>query len=163
MAVQSPSQDCPFCAPWAERATFAEKGNFRALYNISPILPGHSLVVPKLHIKSLMELDEIDLCGFFTFSRSITAFLQEVFGGAGFNWTIQNAEAAGQTVPHLHLHLVPRKAGDLPTPGDWYPALLRSESVLLDDEKRPCLSDREMAQVVNHLRGAWSRWQGSVS
>jgi bis(5'-adenosyl)-triphosphatase len=161
--LQDQDQECPFCAPWADRATFAETPDFRALYNISPILPGHVLIVPKMHVTSLMELDENCLCGFFVFARSVTSFLQGVFHSTGFNWTIQSGEAAGQTVSHLHLHLIPRKSGDLQSPGDWYPAVRQSESVLLDDSKRARLNDKEIAQVVGHLRSEWSRLQSKIS
>ena len=160
MTTETGHPDCPFCAPQAVASTFAESGAFRAIYNIAPIVPGHSLVVPKAHLKSLMSLDEQSLCAFFAFARPVTTFLQNVFESPGFGWTIQNGEVAGQTVPHLHLHLIPRRAGDFPTPGDWYPALQRSEVSLLDHEARPRHSAEEMTEIVSHLRDAWSRFDG---
>jgi bis(5'-adenosyl)-triphosphatase len=55
-------------------------------------------------------------------------------------------------VPHLHLHIIPRHVGDLPDPGDWYPALMASESAQIDDRARPRLTPAEHAQVTAHLR-----------
>ena len=146
------SKDCPFCNPDRRRAQFAEAGNFLAIYNIAPILPGHSLIIPRWHVQSLMELDDDEICEMVLFSRNVVRLLQKVFGATGFNWTIQEGEEAGQTVPHLHLHLIPRMPGDLPRPGDWYPKLVESEEKIIDSEARPRLTPEQMDRIVSKIK-----------
>lgn len=147
--------NCPFCGPAIESAVFAERGAFRALYNIAPILPGHSLVVPKAHRKGVLDLSDDEVQEFFLFARDITLCLRGVFNSSGFNWTIQDGVSAGQTVPHLHLHLIPRVDGDLPHPGDWYPILRQHEQGIIDDTARPKLSEEQLRVIVDHLREEW--------
>jgi bis(5'-adenosyl)-triphosphatase len=86
------------------------------------------------------------------FARRVTRILARAFSADGFDWSIQDGVSAGQTVPHLHLHVIPRRAGDLPDPGDWYPALMAGESAQLDAPARPRLTPAEHARVTAHLR-----------
>lgn len=144
--------NCPFCNPDVAEATFAETKDFRAIYNISPILPGHSLIIPKYHNPSLLELNDEELCEMILFSRDVVQFLLKVFKTTAFNYTIQEGEEAGQSVPHLHLHLIPREDGDLPNPGDWYPELKKSESGVIDSHERERLTPQQMNKIVRHLR-----------
>ncbi len=147
---------CPFCDPGIEAATFASDDHFRAVYNISPTLPGHSLVMPKRHVESLLDLSDSEASEMMLFARKVVQTLLKAFQGRAFDWTIQEGVEAGQSVPHLHLHLIPRKAEDLPQPGDWYPALMDSLNIdAIDSEQRPRLSREEMDRVVSHLRQVW--------
>jgi len=150
---------CPFCGPDGEKFAFATRDGFRAIYNIAPILPGHVMVVPERHLTSLMELDEREMDRFFSFARKVTGFVVSEFAGSGFDWSLQEGVEAGQSVAHLHLHVIPRHAGDLPHPGDWYPRLAASRSARIDDAARPRLTDDERQRIVAHLR---ERWAASV-
>lgn len=146
------SQDCPFCRSDVQDTTFAESTSFRAIYNIAPILPGHSLVIPKWHLRSLLELNEAELCEMTVFARDVVRILLKAFGVSAFNWTIQEGEEAGQSVPHLHLHLIPREPNDLPRPGDWYPLLQKSETEVIDSDTRPRLTADEIKAIVENIR-----------
>jgi bis(5'-adenosyl)-triphosphatase len=79
---------CPFCREDVQAGHFAASDNFLALYNLAPILPGHSLVIPRRHILSLMELSDRELCELTLFSRDIVKVLQKAFGSRSFDWTI---------------------------------------------------------------------------
>ena len=86
------------------------------------------------------------------FSRDTTKILLSVFKSSGFDWTIQEGEEAGQSIPHLHLHLIPRRQNDLSQPGDWYPLVKESEAEIIDSEARPRLSANEMKVIVSKIR-----------
>jgi bis(5'-adenosyl)-triphosphatase len=147
---------CAFCKADIEAAAFAEQGDFRAIYNRSPILPGHSLIVPIWHVPSLLDLTDAELAQMVEFSRLVVKNLLRIFKAEGFNWTIQEGAVAGQTVPHLHLHLIPRKDRDLPTPGEWYPRLLKSEVWIIDSDERPRYSGEEVRRIAEHIRTEWA-------
>lgn len=146
--------NCPFCDIKIENTVFARSEKFLAIYNIAPILPGHSLIIPKSHIQSAMEFSDADLAEMILFTRNVTDLLLTTFNAEAFNWSIQEKEAAGQSVSHLHLHIVPRYRGDLPDPGDWYPRIESSYEKILDSENRIKLSDEELWKIVGKLRQA---------
>lgn len=125
--------------------------NFMAICNHAPILPGHSLVVPKVHCDHILKLDDTAIAEFMQLARDASALLLHVFRADGFDWAIQEGKAAGQTVGHLHLHIIPRHDGDLPSPGDWYPLLMRSK---VGSNNRPRFTHQELMEISNRLRHA---------
>lgn len=143
--------NCPFCDLNIEKFGFLSSQNFLAIYNRSPILPGHSLIIPKAHFKSLLELPTSLLPEMMELSIRSVKLLMKVFHAEAFDWTVQDGWAAGQTVPHLHVHLIPRIEGDLATPGDWYPKLERATNSSIDSDLRSKLSDSEIISIVNRL------------
>lgn len=110
---------CPFDNP--EEEIVWQTKNFRVLYNLKPIVPGHCLVVPKQHIISFNRLDSeyrhemIDLC-----HKVVRAF-PKAYNTKQYNMSIQDGVDAGQTVMHLHVHLIPRTPSDLER--EWYVAI----------------------------------------
>ena len=142
---------CPFCDESVPEITFLESPGFRAITNIAPILPGHSLIVPKRHVESLLALSDDEVAEMVQISRKAVALLMRFYGSTGFDWTIQESQAAGQSIPHLHLHLIPRRDGDLPNPGDWYARLIEFNG-------RPRLSQDEMRLAAQALRQAGHLW-----
>lgn len=149
-------QTCPFCGDQVVADTFMETPSFRAIYNIAPIVPGHSLVIPKRHVGSFLSLSDPEATEMVLFSRRVVEVLLPLFHADAFNWTIQEGEEAGQTVAHLHLHLIPRTPDDLPSPGAWYPALRASEHVI-DSASRDRLSPAERHAIVQRIREAATR------
>ncbi len=143
---------CPFCRADVQAEAFAESQNFLAVYNISPVLPGHSMVIPRRHLAGLLQLSDAELCEMSLFARDVVKLLAKAFGQAAFDWTIQDGAAAGQTVAHLHLHLIPRKDGDLPQPGDWYPLLEQNENALLDSAARARYDPQAMKLISTKLK-----------
>ena len=144
--------ECPFCSTTVQQSAFRADDGFLAIYNIAPILPGHSLVLPRAHVASVLTLDDADLAAFVLFARRITRLLARAFAADGFDWTIQDGRSAGQSVPHLHLHIIPRRTGDLPEPGDWYPVLVGGEREPIDSDSRSRLTAAEHARVTERLR-----------
>jgi len=137
--------DCPFCSPEVEQFSWLETDKTRVIYNASPILPGHSLVLPKRHVSSLLELEDAELNELFQTARKAIFVLLQVFQGEGFDMSLQNGQAAGQTISHVHVHIFPRKFGDSLSDKNWH-------SQLLDSQSRPRLSDGMLISIVRKLR-----------
>ena len=83
-----------------------------AFLDVNPVNPGHTLVVPKKHVANFEEADEEILSRMIKIAKKIGASLKKNLGVAGYNLQVNNDPAAGQIVPHLHFHLVPRLASD---------------------------------------------------
>lgn len=145
--------NCPFCCK-EKREFFIESENFAVIYNISPILPGHSLVIPKYHVESLFDLSEQLLSEFMSLGRKTARLLAHVFHTDAFDWAIQEKEAAGQSVAHLHMHVVPRAIGDLPDPGDWYQELEKKSTGEIDIHSRFRLSEKQLLDVTQKMKRA---------
>ncbi len=153
MSVPEYHTECPFCKPDINELVFLESEKFIAAYNIAPVFPGHSLVTPRKHITSIFELSDQDLFEFVTFSRKTIEILSKAFDTEGFNWILQEREEAGQTVAHMHIHILPRKSGDLKHPGDWYPKIKNNIDDVIDSDKRMKLKPDEIKSIVSKLRG----------
>lgn len=152
--------NCPFCLEDIDEITFMESDNFRVIYNYSPIVPGHSLVIPKSHIESLLDIGGDKLNELVSLSIKAARFLTKAFKSDSFNWTVQEKAAAGQSVSHLHLHIIPRHDGDLPQPGDWYPRLQASEheSDHVDSQGRPKYDRKQVVDIAFQLRSKFHQY-----
>ncbi len=118
-----------------------------------PILPGHSLIIPKKHIISFLELYQEELAEFIILGQKAARILTLYFKSDNFNLSIQDGIWAGQTLFHLHMHIIPRKNGDLKKPGDWYPELEKKfNSSEIDSSERLKLSREEMLKIVGDLK-----------
>lgn len=81
-----------------------------------PVSEGHCLVVPKRHVISIDDLTDVELKDLYTVLQQTKHMLCEVYQPDGFNIGINEGEAAGQTVEHLHIHIIPRYEGDVVCP-----------------------------------------------
>lgn len=149
-----PGFSCLFCRKEIIEKSFFTTAQFSAFYNIAPILPGHSLIIPIAHYESLIELSDDELGEMMVFARKVTAVLKTVFQCDGFDWTIQDGVSAGQTVPHLHLHIIPRKPMDMPEANEWYSKIPLNEKQMLDSQQRERLSDHDYSAVTARLTEA---------
>jgi bis(5'-adenosyl)-triphosphatase len=145
---------CPFCSDSIKESVFYETRDFLALYNIAPILPGHSLVIPRKHQTSIIDLSDEGLFNFFSTAKYALLILMKVFQTKAFDWSIQEKPEAGQTIEHLHLHIVPRIKNDLIQPGHWYPLIHRNDMEIMDSENRPRLGAQELKVIVEKLKEA---------
>ena len=108
-------QDCIFCkivAGEIPSTTIYEDEDFKVILDISPASKGHAVILPKNHAKNLFELPDDDAEKIFKVARKCGTAMMEVLHCDGFNVLQNNGEAAGQTVFHLHVHLIPRYDGD---------------------------------------------------
>jgi diadenosine tetraphosphate (Ap4A) HIT family hydrolase len=81
-----------------------------------PISPGHTLIIPKRHVGSFFDLETNERAELLALLDKAKVVADQEFSPQGYNIGINDGAAAGQTVPHLHLHLIPRFEGDLPDP-----------------------------------------------
>ena len=106
---------CPFCNPENSRVILAND-HAMAIYDSFPVTPGHTLIIPKRHISSLFEATREEQAALFDLLSAMRQLLLKELNPAGFNIGINDGPAAGQTVMHLHIHLIPRYAGDTEDP-----------------------------------------------
>ena len=107
--------DCIFCAIAAgEIPSFKvyEDDLVLAYLDINPFSRGHTLVIPKKHSAGLLDTDDQTLADVIVRVRKVAAHVTAKLGCDGFNIVQNNGEAAGQTVRHVHFHIVPRWNGD---------------------------------------------------
>jgi histidine triad (HIT) family protein len=108
--------DCIFCAILAgdvPASIVHEDGETVAFLDISPITPGHTLVVPRGHAASLAELDPAAGSAVFRTGMRVAEALRATdLRADGVNLFVSDGAAAGQEVPHVHLHVIPRFPGD---------------------------------------------------
>jgi diadenosine tetraphosphate (Ap4A) HIT family hydrolase len=106
---------CPFCSlPTSRIIGQDEHGVW--LRDGFPVSPGHSLVIPRRHVESFFQLSEYERIALLTLLDQAKAAAEAEFQPDGYNIGINDGAAAGQTVPHLHIHLIPRFNGDRPDP-----------------------------------------------
>ncbi len=133
---------------------FAETSNFRAIYNLYPILPGHVLIIPKKHKVLLKELTDNEVCEMMQFANKVSNVIEEVFKAEGLDFLIQDGVVAGQIIPHLHLHIIPRKSTDILQGKLWRKELAQHNKKLesTDFRNRARLSKEEIAEIVAKLK-----------
>jgi diadenosine tetraphosphate (Ap4A) HIT family hydrolase len=109
------TKPCPFCTLPPERII---DSNDLALVirDGYPVSPGHTLVIPKRHIGSWFEVTQAEQQALLDLLAKAKAVLETEFKPDGYNIGINDGPTAGQTVPHLHIHLIPRYKGDLADP-----------------------------------------------
>lgn len=106
---------CPFCNPDSTRILLANTHAI-AIYDGFPVSPGHCLIIPKRHIASFFEASREEQIALLDLLAEMQEILMKERNPDGFNIGINVGEAAGQTVMHLHIHLIPRYLGDQPDP-----------------------------------------------
>ena len=105
--------ECIFCNQIIlKKETFYEDSHFIAVYNIRPVVKGHCLVIPKRHVLELGELNAEERKDFLTFSNKAVFLALEYSGVRDFDFLLQKGENAGQSIKHLHFHIIPRKKND---------------------------------------------------
>ncbi len=109
------SAPCPFCSLTAER--FVLQSELAAVIRDGfPVSPGHTLIIPKRHVGSFFEITDAERADLMSMLARARGELEREFHPAGYNVGINDGAAAGQTVPHLHIHLIPRYDGDQEDP-----------------------------------------------
>lgn len=106
---------CPFCTLPAERIIDSAHHGV-VIRDGFPISAGHTLIIPTRHIGSFFELQADELTELMALLNKAKRVVDQEFAPQGYNVGINDGPAAGQTVPHLHIHLIPRYEGDCTDP-----------------------------------------------
>lgn len=106
---------CPFCAPPDSRVILRTALSF-VLRDAFPVTAGHALIIPHRHVATWAEASEEERLDLFGLIDTVCATVHGELAADGFNIGMNHGAAAGQTVPHLHLHVIPRRHGDVADP-----------------------------------------------
>lgn len=107
------NKDCIFCTSTEIKKRIVLENNLSFVFPTNiPIVPGHLLVCPKRCVNTLEELSKKEKVSFFLLVEKTKELLKKTFSSEGFNIAWNEGEIAGQSVPHLHIHVLPRKKGD---------------------------------------------------
>ncbi|MFE0737886.1 HIT family protein [Streptomyces sp. NPDC058855] len=127
-------QECDFCAivdNVKPAIRIFESESVLSFLPLAPVTTGHTLVIPKVHVEDMWEIDEREMSNVMAASLLIAHAIRDSLAPDGLNVINSSGAAASQTVPHLHVHLVPRWQGD--RIGDIWPASPTWEESELDD------------------------------
>ncbi len=139
------SSDCIFCQIVAgdiPSRTIYEDDSVFAFLDVNPLAPGHTLVIPKNHHETLSDLPDDTAAELFAVLHELTPAVESAVNADASNVAFNNGEAAGQEVPHVHGHVIPRFDGD---GGNPIHAIAGST---------PDLSDDELDDIADDIRDA---------
>lgn len=108
--------DCIFCKianGEIPSKTLYEDASFRVIFDINPASLGHAVILPKRHAANIYDLNEQDAAQIFVVAKKVASALKKVLPCEGMNLLQNNGECAGQTVFHLHMHIIPRYKDDM--------------------------------------------------
>ncbi len=107
--------DCPFCS-LEPRKIVAQNELSMTVRDTLPVSPGHTLILPKRHITSIFDATREEVAALWEALQQARTQLLRELSPDGFNIGVNDGLAAGQTILHLHIHVIPRYKGDMPDP-----------------------------------------------
>jgi diadenosine tetraphosphate (Ap4A) HIT family hydrolase len=108
--------NCPFCNPTTDRVILLESEFAFAIFDKYPVNEGHALIIPKKHLANYFDLPMAEQTACWALVNQVKEIVAKQYNPAGFNVGINVGETAGQTVHHVHIHLIPRYEGDVEDP-----------------------------------------------
>lgn len=102
----------PCCTTWDANPLVAQTPLMHARRDGYPVAEGHALIIPRRHVVSLFDLTEVEFLGL----RHLLREVRRLTPADGYTIGVNEGVAAGRTVPHLHVHVIPRHWGDVPDP-----------------------------------------------
>ncbi|MDC0446819.1 MAG: HIT family protein [Gammaproteobacteria bacterium] len=126
---------CIFCNLRDERIIY-ECNHTIAFIDTYPASPGHTLVVPKRHIPTYFDASEDEILAIGKAVQICKEFLDNEFNPDAYNIGINNGEAAGQSIKHLHVHIIPRYKGDVEDPKGGVRWILKNKANYWDEKNK---------------------------
>ena len=109
-------KECIFCNLDPNREIIAQNDLALAFFDAFPVNPGHALIIPKRHVADYFDLTEDEVAAMQALLREVKAIVEKCFNPDGYNIGVNVNAAAGQSVFHVHMHLIPRYKGDVENP-----------------------------------------------
>jgi len=128
--------ECPFCNPPEARVFFCGDQVF-GLWDAYPVSPGHALLIPRRHIPTWFEATLEEHVALVSAIDQAKAIIEKSHRPDGYNVGINCGAAAGQTVFHLHVHLIPRYQGDVGDPRGGVRHIIADKANYLGDGSQP--------------------------
>ncbi|XP_078436964.1 FRAGILE HISTIDINE TRIAD [Wolffia australiana] len=132
-----------------------------AMVNLRPLVPGHVLVCPRREVKRFTDLKEEEISDLWVTARDVGSRVEQYHKASSLTFAIQDGAHAGQTVPHVHIHILPRKTGDFEKNDEIYDAIDKKESEMKEkldlDKERNDRTSEEMAREANEYRSLFSK------
>ncbi len=111
------NKKCHFCDRESSENNIIIENDFcYARWDNFPVSKGHSEIVPKKHIESFFDLNDEEIVKIFSLIKDVKNIIKEKYNPDAYNIGINEGEAAGRTIHHLHIHLIPRYIGDIENP-----------------------------------------------
>jgi len=120
-----------------------------ALVNLKPVLPGHILVVPKRCVARFKDLSHAEVSDLWISTQKISTILEDHYTADSLTFAIQDGTSAGQTVSHVHVHVIPRKKGDFENNDDIYRELDKKDRIARSEDDMA----KEAAELTSLLQG----------
>lgn len=139
--------------PWAIAPSqiFFETRLSYGLVNLKPIVPGHVLVIPKRVIPRFSDLTTDEVTDLYSSVYTISQRIETVYAADGLNVAMQDGKNAGQSVPHVHVHILPRKPGDFANNDDVHREIENQQldrAFPLDEDRRPRTAEAMAAEAL---------------
>ncbi len=128
--------DCPFCnINNAKDDIVWESKHSIAILDRYPVSTGHTLVIPKRHVKSYFDLTQDEIVDLWSMVNNVKEALDYMYEPDGYNIGINIGEAAGQTIPHCHIHVIPRYSGDVEDPLGGVRSVIPEKRIYINDKQ----------------------------
>ncbi len=105
---------CPFCTKTYDLVVGNDLAY--ALYDTSPVSPGHCLIVPYRHVAEYFDVSTEERAAIWAVADEMKVIIDKEFSPDGYNMGVNVGKSAGQSVPHVHIHMIPRFKGDMDNP-----------------------------------------------
>ncbi len=142
--------ECAFCNnPEIDVRTIVDTGLARAFPTFTPVVPGHVLIAPTRHAQYYEDLSPEEKISIEDLRMKLHGALKKSFDAEGFNYAWNEEEIGGQSVPHFHLHMLPRKEGDAGVHGYEPREFLYAKTRAVD---RPVSPAEELQRIAALIR-----------
>ncbi|KAI9503049.1 Dinucleoside triphosphate hydrolase [Coemansia spiralis] len=133
-----------------------------AFVNLKPVRPGHVLIATRRDVARFNDLTSEEVSDLLVQGQRVSKVIERVYKASSLTLAIQDGAAAGQTVPHVHLHVIPRHMGDFASNDDIYSKLEGADNRVatshVDNEERTPRSAEDMAAEAELLRKEIGDW-----